>query len=189
MAPESGGRPRGAAAILFNRQVAVSVGLATLTGAVVYFYRGPDVFWRALHDDAALILRVLPTAVGSVFLAAFVRVLVPRDVVRHWLGEGSGMTGLLIAAAIAIVVPGGPITSYPLIVALIAAGADIGVTMAFVTSWSVLGLTRIIVWELPLLGWRFAVIRFVASLALPVLAGLLARRLPNRIVLPQQAGR
>jgi len=64
-----------------------------------------------------------------------------------------------------------------LVVALAAAGADIGALVAYLTSWSVLGLTRIIMWELPFMGTVFTATRFAASLVLPFVAGLIARRL------------
>jgi hypothetical protein len=42
--------------------------------------------------------------------------------------------------------------------------------VGFLTAWSVLGLHRMIVWEIPWLGWRFALLRWVISLPLPWLA-------------------
>lgn len=173
---------------VFNRRVAVAAGLAAFTGGLCYFWRGADVFWQSLQDDGGLVARVIPTAIGSIVLSACLRVLVPETVVRRWLGEGSGLTGLAIASAIGMFVPGGPITSFPLIVALMAAGADIGVTIAFLTSWSALSTARIIVWEYPLFGGRFVTIRFLACLVLPIVAGMLARRLPIRVVVPGTQG-
>jgi hypothetical protein len=45
---------------------------------------------------------------------------------------------------------------------------------ALITGWSIFAVHRIISWEYPLLGWRFVVLRLVAALPLPIMAGLLA---------------
>jgi hypothetical protein len=43
------------------------------------------------------------------------------------------------------------------------------------TSWSLFGMQRIIGWEAPLMGRRFAAIRVRPSLAFPVIAGWLVK--------------
>lgn len=182
--PGKPARASGLAAALLDRGFMLTVGVAAASGLACYLWRGEAVFWEALHDDALLIAFVLPVAVGSIFLSAFLRVLVPEAMVRRWLGAGSGWTGLAIGTALGMLVPGGPMTSFPLIAALMVAGADVGVTLAFLTSWSVLGLSRIIAWEYPLLGADFVAIRFLASCPLPFLAGWLARRLPIHVAPP-----
>jgi len=45
--------------------------------------------------------------------------------------------------------------------------------VAYMTSWSLFGIQRIIAWEAPLMGWRFVIVRVVPSLAFPVVAGWL----------------
>jgi hypothetical protein len=59
------------------------------------------------------------------------------------------------------------------------AGADRGALVAYLTSWSLLGFQRVMVWELPLMGVDFALLRSLANLPLPIIAGLLARWLPG----------
>jgi hypothetical protein len=55
------------------------------------------------------------------------------------------------------------------------AGAGAGPVVAFVAAWALLALHRLVAWEIPLLGWRIAALRYAVCLALPVAAGLLAR--------------
>ena len=42
-------------------------------------------------------------------------------------------------------------------------------------AWSLLSIHRLVAWEVPILGWRFAALRYGACVVLPVAAGLLAR--------------
>ena len=83
-----------------------------------------------------------------------------------WLGEGSGLRGVLIAWPAGIVTPGGPFTSFPLVLALHKAGAAVAVTVTYITAWSVTGLHRLLVWELPFPGpgiRRYPVPRLAAA--------------------------
>lgn len=151
-----------------------------LSGAALCFaLRGGDVFLEALAAGFGLLGRLLPILAGGVILGGILQALVPPSAVKRWMGEGSGWRGLFLAAAIGTLVPGGPVTSFPLVAALVAAGAEFGVTIAFLTSWATLGINRVIVWEIPFMGGDFALTRYLASLPLPILAGLAARWLSS----------
>ncbi len=93
----------------------------------------------------------------------------------RWVGAEFGLLGLVVATLAGTVCPGGPITIFPIAAAFIAIGADVGATVAFITSWTLLGYARALVWELPLLGADFVLWRIVAAAPLPLVAGLLAR--------------
>ena len=86
-----------------------------------------------------------------------------------------GFTGLLIAAFFGFLLPGGPITIYPVAGAFLVMGADAGAVVAFIVSWTLIGYTRALVWELPFFGSDFVIWRIVEALPLPIIAGLLAR--------------
>jgi len=151
------------------------------SGAACAWLGGLEAIERALGSAGWTLVTIVPLFAAGLLLSGFVQQLVPRDRVQHWLGAASGLRGLLIAVGIGVVTPGGPFTSFPLVVALAEAGADIGVLVAYLTSWSVLGLNRILVWEIPLMGWDFVVLRVAASLPLALIAGLAARAVAARI--------
>ena len=71
-------------------------------------------------------------------------------------------------------IPGGPYASFPLVLTFLKAGAGPAQMVALITSWAVLAFHRVVMWEVPVLGARFALIRTLASVGLPLLAGLLA---------------
>ena len=68
--------------------------------------------------------------------------------------QSSGRVALPNAAG--MVTPGGPMTSFPLVNALHGLGTGRAALIAYLTSWSTLGLQRILSWELPLMGVEFA---------------------------------
>lgn len=167
-----------------HANLAFIVALCLGTGAAVWLTRGPDAFLHALGTAKSLFLTILPSLGAGVLLAGLLQGLLPRDLVTRRLGENSGVPGLLLATLAGILTPGGPMASFPMVLVLAAAGADRGALVAYISAWSLLGLQRTLVWELPILGADFALLRIVACLPLPVLAGALARLVPLTITLP-----
>ncbi len=164
------------------------VALCLVAAGFCLYLRGWDGVERALRFALGLTIEIAPMMALSLVMAAFVQVLVPQELVSRWLGPRSGWSGLGLATIAGALVPGGPWTSFPLLYALGAAGADIGALVAFLSAWEVLSLSRLIVWEVPFMGGEFGFIRAVASLGLPIAAGFLARRLPVAFTLPPPPG-
>jgi uncharacterized membrane protein YraQ (UPF0718 family) len=153
-----------------------SIAVAVAVSAVVVYRRdGQAKFLEILFSDLELFVDILPKVLAACLIAAFVAVLMPRDVVMRWVGAESGMLGILIATLAGIICPGGPITIFPIAAAFVAIGADTGAAIAFITSWTLLGYARILVWELPFFGGHFVIWRTLISIPLPIVAALLAR--------------
>jgi uncharacterized membrane protein YraQ (UPF0718 family) len=152
--------------------IALAVGIAAV---IVYRRDGKARFLEILISDFHLFVDILPKVLAACLIAAFVAVLMPRETVLRWVGAESGLLGLLIATLAGVVCPGGPITIFPIAAAFVAIGADVGAAIAFITSWTLLGYARVLVWEWPFFGAEFVMWRIVISLPLPVVAGLLAR--------------
>ena len=150
---------------------AVVIGAAI----VVYWRDGEARFLEILSSDVTLFIDILPKVLAACLIASFVAVLMPREVVVRWVGAESGFLGIVIAALAGVICPGGPITIFPIASAFIAVGADVGATIAFITSWTLLGYGRALVWELPFFGPDFVIWRSLVAIPLPILAGLLAR--------------
>ncbi|MCL4799171.1 MAG: permease [Burkholderiales bacterium] len=164
-----------------NRTELGFAAFAVVSGVLCLWLGGLEAVERAFGSAGRTILMILPLFAAGLLLAGLVHVLVPRAAVARWLGAASGVRGLAIAMGVGAVTPGGPFTSFPLVVALAEAGADIGVLVAYLTSWATLGIHRILIWEIPLLGADFVALRVLASLPLAVLAGLLARAIALRL--------
>jgi hypothetical protein len=73
------------------------------------------------------------------------------------------------------VLPGGPLTIYPVAGAFLLLGADVGTAVAFITAWNLLGYNRALIWELPFFGAEFVGWRIMIALPLPIIAGFVAR--------------
>jgi uncharacterized membrane protein YraQ (UPF0718 family) len=151
------------------------VALAAVSASLVLWLKGSDALAQALGKGGNLLMTVAPMILVGLFLGGLVKELTDPKTVAPVLGAQSGVGGLVLATLLGAATPGGPFAAFPIVYALSLAGADVGAVIAYLTAWSVLGLHRLIIWELPLLGPDFVIARFLASLPLPVIAGLVAR--------------
>ena len=166
---------------LFDWSFWLIVVLTSVSLAVVWQRDGTAVVSHIFIDDLWLLIEIIPKVIAGTLIGELIRRLVPREVIVRWLGAGSGFRGLLIAAFVGFVFPAGPFTVFPLAAALLVIGADRGAAVAFVTAWLLIGLNRMLIWELPFFGADVVMLRAVLSCWMPLAAGWLARKIPVTI--------
>lgn len=114
---------------------------------------------------------------SAFLISSMLLLILPKEIIAQWIGQGSGLRGVAIGTVVGAVTPGGPFLTFPILVGLYRAGAGIGPIIAYITSWSLLGLNRIIVWEIPFLGPKIVLVRVLVSLAVPLILGLIGNLL------------
>jgi uncharacterized membrane protein YraQ (UPF0718 family) len=159
----------------FDWSTATIATVAFAAAVTIYVRDGREHFLAIFGSDLMLFGEMLPKVLAGCLIGAFVTMILPRELVARWVGHESGFAGLVVAAFFGFLLPGGPITIYPVAGAFLIMGADIGAVVAFITSWTLLGYTRALVWELPFFGPDFVIWRIVEAVPLPIIAGLLAR--------------
>jgi uncharacterized protein len=146
--------------------ILVAIGYARGGGQHV---QGMRIAWRLTWEIAPMIL-------FAMVIAGMVQVLVPRELISRLVGGQSGFRGILIGTAAGALSPGGPYINIPLVGALLNAGASMGTTVAFLTAWSLISISRLPM-EVGILGWKFAGVRLAVSFFFPPIAGVLAQAL------------
>jgi uncharacterized membrane protein YraQ (UPF0718 family) len=147
-------------------------GLVVALTVIALWQGGAARAFEGWERGAQIAWSVLPNLVLGFAAAGLIVVVVPPSLIGAAIGDESGMRGLLIATVAGILTPGGPFLQFPLVAALAKGGAAPGPLAAYLTAWSLIGLNRAIVWELPLLGSGFTIARWAISLALPILIGM-----------------
>ncbi|MFC1869029.1 permease [Thermodesulfobacteriota bacterium] len=152
-------------------------------GALTFiaYQKGPGTALAGLVSGGKLFWSIFPVMVVAFIASGMIMQVLPKDLLIYWLGEESGTRGLIIATLAGIVTPGGPFVQFPIVAALYKGGAGIAPLMTYITSWSLLGLNRFLVYEMPMLGLKLSVTRMVASLIFPIIIGLITRFIYTRI--------
>ena len=144
------------------------VGVLALTAGVrskALFREGA---WEGSRDFVVLIPRVLIGVVGSGYLAA----VMPQDVIAQWIGPGSGIPGILLAALCGAATPGGAVVGFSVGAAALKGGAGAAQVIAYTTAWSLYTIQRLINWEIHMMAPRVVWLRAMVSLPLPILDGV-----------------
>lgn len=117
--------------------------------------------------------QIVPLLAFAFIMAGLVQVLLPKDLLVRWVGENSGLRGIIIGTLAGAITPGGPYVSLPIVAGLLSGGAGVGTMVSFLTSWSLWAVARLPM-EVGIIGWKFTLIRLLSVLIFPPLAGILA---------------
>ena len=150
------------------------IWLLALILIVISFMRSGRVYVEGFRRSLGYIITMFPRIFMAFLVSGFFSVLIPMNVVASWIGKEAGLKGILVGSFLGGFTPGGPLISFPIAFVLFKSGAGTPALIAFLTAWSVFAFHRVIAYEIPLIGSRFAAIRIASSLILPPLAGIFA---------------
>lgn len=140
--------------------------------------------WQKLETDARrrqayagvwrMIQNNLPRLIVALISAGLFAELLPQDMVRAYLGEASGFAGVVLGTLLGIATPGGAFVSFALAAGAMEAGATAPAMVAYLASWSLFALTKVITEEMAFLGPRFVMTRVLFTWPIPFIAGGIA---------------
>jgi len=148
--------------------------LVVILGTFTFANHGLSGLNEGLTETLHLLKRITPQIILGLTAAGLIQVVIPSHLIARWIGDGSGIAGIMIATVAGALTPAGPFVSFPIVATLYKGGAGIGPLTAYVIAWGILPLHRVIIWELPLLGPTFTSTRYLTSIALPIIGGLIA---------------
>jgi uncharacterized membrane protein YraQ (UPF0718 family) len=151
----------------------IMLALSVILGGIAY-HKSPELPIQAIKSGGGLLLRLIPVLILAFFVAGLIEVLLPKELLIRWVGEGSGFKGILIGTLLGAVAPGGPFIQFPIVAAMFKAGAHIGPLIAYLSAWALIGINRVIAFEIPLLGFQITFTRLLCSFIFPVIIGYLA---------------
>ena len=112
---------------------------------------------RAALLSVQTFVELIATLVTVFVFVGLFQVWVTDDFVMKHLGDRSGFKGLALGAGLGTVLHGPLIGVFPLLRALLAKGAKVGVVVAIVSTWAI--KLPMIPLEVRLFGWKFALLR------------------------------
>ncbi|GAB4525232.1 MAG: permease [Roseibium sp.] len=165
---------------LFDTGFLLVLAVAVVSGTLVWRRDGAARVQEILASGFDLVVSIGPKVMAAVLLAAWLRLLLPKEKISRHFGGKQGVRGMSLAVIVGVILPGGPMTAFPLSVAFFQAGAGFGVIVAFLSSWLLLGANRTIVWEMAFLDYHLVGLRYGVCLPLPFLFGWLAQVFEHR---------
>ena len=152
------------------------IGVALLLAAVAWSQGGLLLVFGGLLNSGQTLLSVIPLLIAAFVVAGLVQVMISQELIDRWLGSGSGWRGILLACLGGALIPGGPYVYYPIAGALLQSGAGLGVLVSFITAKNLWSVSRL-PYEFAFLGTRLTLIRFLLTLIVPPILGLVSETL------------
>jgi uncharacterized membrane protein YraQ (UPF0718 family) len=119
-----------------------------------------------LRSAMQMTIQIVPLLIFAFIVAGYVQVLIPKELLSKWVGEESGLRGIIVGTLAGGLTPGGPYVSLPIAAGLLKSGAGMGIMVAFVTSWSLYAVARLPM-DIGILGVRFTLIRLISIFIFP----------------------
>ena len=148
--------------------------LSIILGGIAY-HKSPQLPVQAIKSGGGLLLRLIPVLILAFFVAGLMEVLLPKEILVRWVGAESGFKGILIGTGLGAIAPGGPFIQFPIVATMFKAGAHIGPLIAYLSAWALIGINRVIAFEIPLLGFHITLTRLLCSFIFPIIIGYLAK--------------
>ncbi len=142
-------------------------------GEIIAIRKQPSLPLQALSQTVRLFRGVWLDLLLGFVLAGLVEVLLPAPALSRWLGTESPARGILVGWGLGLVLPGGPYFYFPVVAGLFQKGAAPGPLITLVTGKTLISPIRTLAYEAPLLGWPFALARFLPGLLLPPVMGII----------------
>jgi len=141
--------------------------------AVMAWRRRDGTLRLSLIRWAEQLAQILPTMAMAMIAAGFFAAMIPDEIISRYLGSDSPVLGVLIGSLAGILFPTGPVVVFSLSASFAVAGASTSALVAFVTSWTLFALHRMVIYEIPLLGPSFVIVRVLSIVSIPFIAGFL----------------
>lgn len=150
------------------------MGALAIVLIALAYKQGNDLHVEGFKRSVKMLREILPLLFLAFVVAGMVQVLIPREQIARWIGEESGMRGILIGSIVGGFAPGGPYVSLPIVAGLLKTGASVGTMVAFLTGWSLYAFSRMPM-DIGILGWKFSLVRLASVFFVPPLAGWIAQ--------------
>ena len=157
-----------------KKTLGIMAGVVVLLAALAFYQGGSESLIRGVYLGLAMLLEVSPLLVAAFALGGLVQVLISPERISHLLGKDAGIRGILLGAMAGGLLPGGPYVYYPVAASFVRSGAEAATIMAFIAAKSLWDLARFPM-EAAILGLNIAGIRYLVTLPIPIVMGLLIR--------------
>ncbi len=125
---------------------------------------------QALRIAGRSFLRILPSVLMIVVLVGLVMGILTPDKLGQWLGDKSGVAGVLLTGLVGAVLHIPSIVAFPLAGSLLRSGASVTIIATFVATLTMIGVVTFPL-EAKELGKRFALLRNGLSFLAALLVG------------------
>jgi len=156
---------------------AVIINIIAIIGLLIAFSKDKDKTIKSLKIAGVSFIKILPMVFIIIIiiglLLGFVPPgFVPPDQISKFIGEQSGIGGVLLVGAVGALMHIPALLSFPLAASLLESGASVTAVAAFITTLTMIGIVTLPL-EIKELGKKMAILRNGISFVIAIIIALI----------------
>jgi len=151
---------------------AVIINIIAIAALLMAFIKDREKAIKSLKIAGKSFIRMLPMVFIIIIIIGLLLGFVPPDQISKFVGEQSGMMGVLIVGAVGAVLHIPALLSFPLASSLLEEGASVSAVAAFITTLTMIG-TITLPLEIKELGKKMAILRNGISFVIAIIIALI----------------
>ena len=151
---------------------AIVINVIAIAALLMAFIKDREKAIKSLKIAGKSFIRMLPMVFVIIIIIGLLLGFVPPDQISKFVGEQSGMTGVLIVGAAGAVLHIPALLSFPLASSLLEEGASVSAVAAFITTLTMIG-TITLPLEIKELGKKMAILRNGISFVIAIIIALI----------------
>ncbi|MCD6481981.1 MAG: permease [Thermoplasmata archaeon] len=151
---------------------AIVINVIAVAALLMAFIKDRKKAIKSLKIAGKSFIRMLPMVFIIIIIIGLLLGFVPPDQISKFVGEQSGMTGVLIVGAAGAVLHIPALLSFPLAASLLEEGASVSAVAAFITTLTMIG-TITLPLEIKELGKKMAILRNGISFVIAIIIALI----------------
>jgi len=151
---------------------AVIINIIAVAGLLIAFAKDKDKAIKSLKMAEKSFIRMLPMVFVIIIIIGLLLGFVPSEQISKFVGEQSGMKGILLVGVAGAVLHIPALLSFPLAASLLEEGASVSAVAAFITTLTMIG-TITLPLEIKELGKKMAILRNGISFVIAIIIALI----------------
>lgn len=158
--------------IIYKLAKRYSFFIVSLIILIVIFFINSTIAVKTIESAKSSFFQMLSVLPPIMILLGLMDVWVPREVLMKYMGEDSGIMGIVLALLIGSIAAGPMYAAFPFTIVLMKKGAKFSNVIIFMNAWCVTKISTLL-FEVSALGFKFTMIRLLIDIPGVILMGYL----------------
>lgn len=137
--------------------------LISLLVLIILSYFSISIFTKTMDTVTSSILQMLSVLPPVMILLGLMDVWIPREKLMKYMGDSSGVLGIILAMLIGSIAAGPMYASFPFTAILIKKGAKFSNIIIFMNAWCLTKISTLL-FEFSALGYKFTLVRLLIDI-------------------------
>ena len=151
---------------------AIIINGIAVVGLLIAFIKDKRKAIKSLKIAGVSFIKILPMVFIIIIIIGLLLGFVPPDQISKFIGEQSGIAGVLLVGAVGALMHIPALLSFPLAASLLESGASVTAVAAFITTLTMIGIATLPL-EVKELGKKMALLRNGISFVIAIIIALI----------------